>query len=141
MGEKLNGTLIKLLVKRPGEATYTFVGAAQNDSFTIDVDLPDATTKGSAGWAEHIQGLRTASGSISGLHDPTEEFTEVEVFEMIRDRESAVMQYGTLLPGSNYFEFEASISNFTKNSDMEQPVGFDFDYQANGKVELKVAGS
>jgi predicted secreted protein len=138
---KQNGTLVKLLIKRKDESTFTFVGAAQGDSFSISVDLPDATTKGSAGWAEHIQGLRSASGSISGLHDPTESFTEEEVYEMIYNRETAIMQYGTLEAGSKYFEFEASISNFTKNTDAEQPVSFDFDYQVNGKVELKTATS
>jgi hypothetical protein len=138
---KINGTLVRLLIKRAGESTYTVVGAAQSDDFNIDVDLPDATTKGSEGWAEHIQGLRSAGGSISGLHDPEETFTEAEVFEMIDNRESAKMQYGTMQAGSNYFEFDASISNFAKNSDMESPVGFDFSYQANGKVELKVATS
>lgn len=137
----INGTLVRLLVKVDGESEFVAVGAAQNDNFTIDVDLPDATTKGSEGWAKHIQGLRTASGSITGLHDPTEAFTEVEVFGMIANRKGAKIQYGTMEPGSNYFEFDASISNFSKNSDMEQPVGFDFNYQANGEVELKVAGS
>jgi hypothetical protein len=138
---KINGTLVRLLIKRTGENDYTAVGAAQSDNLTIDVDLPDATTKGSEGWAEHIQGLRTASGSITGLHDPEETFTEAEVFAMIEGRESAKIQYGTMEPGSNYFEFDASISNFTKNSEMESPVGFDFSYQANGKVELKTATS
>lgn len=138
---KINGTLVKLMVKRPADTDYVFVGAAQADSFEISIDLPDATTKGSGGWAEHIQGVRSGSGSISGLHDPTEEFTEDEVFAIIENRESVKMQYGTLEPGSKYFEFDASISNFTKNSDMEQPVGFDFDYTINGKPEQKIAGS
>jgi hypothetical protein len=138
---KINGTLVRLLIKRPSDSDFVVVGAAQSDSFEISVDLPDATTKGSAGWAEHIQGLRTASGSITGLHDPEETFTEVEVFGMIDGREQAKIQYGTMVAGSNYFEFDASISNFTKNSDMESPVGFDFSYQVNGKVDLKVATS
>jgi len=130
---------MRLLVRRPGETAFTPVGAAQSDNFSIDVALESATTKGSEGWAEHIQGLRSASGSITGLHDPEENFTEAEVFAMINTRQAAKIQYGTMLPGSQYFEFDASISNFTKNSEMEAPVGFDFSFEVNGKVELKTS--
>jgi len=137
----INGTLVKLLIKRPGDSEFITVGAAQSDSFTIDVDLPDASTKGSAGWDAHIQAMRSGSGSITGLHDPTEEFTEAEVYAMIANRESAKLQIGTMEVGSGYFEFDASISNFTKNSEMESPVGFDFGYKSNGKVDYLTVGS
>lgn len=130
---KQNGTLVLLKIQVDGEPSPVTVGAAISDSFEVSIDLPGATTKNSAGWSEHIQGVRSASGTITGLHDPEETFTEDEVFDMIQNRKSATIQYGTFESGSKYFEFTASISNFSKNSEMEQPVGFDFDYTVNGE--------
>lgn len=137
-----NGTLVSLLVKRAGESEFTRIGAAQNDSMTINVDLPDATTKDSEGWENFIHGLRGAEGTITGLHDPTEQLTEVEIFDIILNREEVVMQYGDLTTqGAHYFEFDAGISGFTKNSDMETPQGYDFSYKVQGKPEIKITAS
>lgn len=41
----------------------------KSTTLNVDVDLPDATNKESAGWAEHINGLRNWSIDFDGLYD------------------------------------------------------------------------
>jgi len=60
---KINGTLY-----------CTYSGSdkllhTDNASLNVDVDLPDVTNKESAGWGEHIQGLRNATIDYSGQYD------------------------------------------------------------------------
>jgi len=60
---KINGTLY-----------CTYSGSdkllhTDNSSLNVDVDLPDVTNKESAGWAEHINGLRNWSIDYSGQYD------------------------------------------------------------------------
>jgi predicted secreted protein len=50
---------------------YTHAGTPlalmTNTTLNINQDLPDATTKDSAGWADHISGLRDWSIDVEGL--------------------------------------------------------------------------
>jgi len=59
----VNGTLI--LLKDNGTAFALSTSCTLN----IDLDLPDASTKSSAGWAEHIKGQKSWSVDLDGLAD------------------------------------------------------------------------
>lgn len=59
----VNGTLI--LLQDDGTAFALTTSATLN----IDADLPDASSKDSAGWAEHILGQRSWSVDLDGLAD------------------------------------------------------------------------
>lgn len=137
---KLNGTKLVLYIK-VGTGDYQALLAATSHNINIDVDLPDATTKGSAGWAEHIEGLRSLDGSVDGLHDPTESFSREEILDLIENRTGCKIKSSTEETGSKYWEFDASLSNFTETADQEQPVTFSCSFRANGKPELKTVTS
>ena len=57
----LNGTLV--LVNAQGSAIASTTDATLN----IEMDTPDASTKGSAGWAESIAGQKSWSIDVDGL--------------------------------------------------------------------------
>lgn len=59
----VNGTLI--LLKDDGTAFAATTSATLN----IEMDLPDSSTKDSAGWAEHIQGQKSWSVDLDGIAD------------------------------------------------------------------------
>ena len=59
----INGTLILLRDNNDPFALST------SCTLNIDMDLPDASHKGSAGWAEHIQGQKSWSVDLDGLAD------------------------------------------------------------------------
>lgn len=62
---KINGTLNAVL------SGANKVLHVTNATLNVNANLPDATTKDSAGWAEHINGLRDWSISIDGKYDTT----------------------------------------------------------------------
>jgi len=57
----INGTLV--LVNADGTAIASTTDATLN----VEMDTPDASTKDSAGWADHIQGQKSWSVDVEGL--------------------------------------------------------------------------
>jgi hypothetical protein len=138
---KLNGTNLLLYIQMEGAGPWIPILAAQNHSISIDVDLPDASTKGSGGFDEHIPGMRSASGDIDILYDPSEEYNKDQIWDMISNRKGAKIRSSTAETGYKFFEFNASLSNFSENADMEQPVSFSCSFKSNGIIEYKTVPS
>jgi predicted secreted protein len=62
----INGTLILFNVDVDGGTPAT-LGATTSATLNIDMDLPDASSKDSAGWADHIQGQKSWSIDVDGI--------------------------------------------------------------------------
>lgn len=62
---KINGTSLKVY------ANGTLIAYQKNCTVSWEQDLPDATTKDSGGWEEHINGMRRASCDFDGLYSTT----------------------------------------------------------------------
>jgi len=59
----INGTLILL------EDNGTAFALTTSATLNVEMDLPDASSKQSSGWANHIQGQRSFSVDLDGLAD------------------------------------------------------------------------
>jgi hypothetical protein len=81
---KLNGTL--LLLYADGQV----IAAQKGCSVSVEQDLPDAASKDSGGWSEHINGLRNASVDFEALMSTTG-INAGELMDYIIDRESLLM--------------------------------------------------
>lgn len=124
---KINGTLYLLTVG--GDA----IGATTNCTLSYNADLPETTTKDSGGWAEHLQGLRSAEGSIEGLYDPTETYGLEEILSAIQNRTDLVCELiASTAAGSLAIEFNASWNNAEITMEMENPVGISASFTVNG---------
>ena len=115
-----------------GTATPGLVGEVQSISVNIDQDTMDATSHGSAGWKENLDGRRSWGASVSGLYVngdtgqttilsllPTGTGTVLGNFEFVCDSTatSSTMSY----TGSGYIKgFKHEMSN-----DNAQTVSFD----------------
>lgn len=134
---KLNGALFIL------HADASAIGSTTSVSLSIDVDLPETTTKGSGGWAEHLigGGTRSASGSVEGFEDPAETYGVDDLYELINSRSDwdAKIIDITAASTNKGFEFSATISSLEITYDNEQPVSLSFDFQANGEVKRVIS--
>jgi len=112
------------------------IGASTNASISLSVDLPDATTKDSGGWAEHIQGLRSWEGSFEGLYDPSETYTIKEIFDLINSRTdwAVVFQHTSATAGTLSFTGTASFSSLELTSEMEASMGWTTSFTGNGAL-------
>lgn len=129
---KINGS--KFILHADGSA----IGSSTSVSFSITNDLPDTTTKGSGGWAEHLAGggLRGASGSVDGFEDPIDAYGLDELFSLLSNRSGfdATIIDVTAASTLKGFSFKATISDLEVTYDLEQAVGLSFSFQANGEV-------
>jgi predicted secreted protein len=107
-------------------------------TITIDVDLPDATTKDSAGWADHIAGVRNWSIDFDGLVDYAASYGVEELFNNLLNRDVLTVKWSSTQSGGTYLTGSASVSNLTQTADMEQPVSYSGTF--TGKGALTVIG-
>ena len=112
----------------------TAIGSTTTASISVEVDLPSTTTKDSGGWAEHLQGLRNASGSFEGLEDPTETMGATELYDLITNRSKFDLLLVTDTAGEDGFSASASISNLEFEYEMEQPVSLSGSFTVDGEL-------
>jgi len=103
-------------------------------TITIDVDLPDATTKDSAGWADHIAGVRNWSIDFDGLVDYASSYGVEELFNNLLNRNELTVKWSSTQAGGTYLTGTASVSNLTQTADMEQPVSYSGTFTGKGAL-------
>jgi predicted secreted protein len=103
-------------------------------TITIDVDLPDATTKDSAGWADHIAGVRNWSIDFDGLVDYASSYGVEELFNNLLNRNVLTVKWSSTQSGGTYLTGTASVSNLTQTADMEQPVSYSGTFTGKGAL-------
>jgi len=108
-----NGTL--MAVTADGDVIAHALSATLN----INQDLPDATTKDSAGWAEHINGLRDWSISVDALQDFLKTFGFEGAFDSVNSRSSLAIVYTTNVSGDIQYTGTANFSGLTNDTPNE----------------------
>jgi TP901-1 family phage major tail protein len=137
---KVNGTKMILYFKISGTYQAMLVSETSH-SININVDLPDATTKGSGGWSENISGLRSWDCSVDGLYDPTGDVSRQEILTLIENRTEVMVKSTSDSAGDTYWEGTCNIASYSETNDMEQPIGFSMALTGTGELELKTVGS
>ena len=126
----INGT--NLVIKVGGVAILK----ATTASLEISVDMPDATTKDSAGWAEFFAGVRSFTLSSDGLIDyATAAAVETdELVAMLIARNTVAVTFATATAGDMLLSGNAYVSSISQTADMESPSGFSVTFQGTGAL-------
>lgn len=126
----INGT--NLTIKVGGVALLK----ATTASLELSVDLPDATTKDSAGWSEFFAGVRGFTLSSDGLVDYTTD-AKVETDELVAlliARSAVAVTFSTATSGDMLLSGNAFITSISQTADMESPAGFSVSFQGTGAL-------
>jgi len=109
---------------------------ATTASLEMSVDMPDATTKDSAGWAEFFAGVRSWTLSSDGLIDyATSASVETdELVAMLIARSTVAVTFGTSTTGDMLLSGNAYVSSISQTADMESPSGFSVSFQGTGAL-------
>lgn len=109
---------------------------ATTASLELSVDMPDATTKDSAGWAEFFAGVRSWTLSSDGLIDyATSANVETdELVAMLIARSTVSVSFGTSTSGDMLLSGNAYVSSISQTADMESPSGFSVSFQGTGAL-------
>jgi predicted secreted protein len=129
-----NGTNLVILVGTE------VVAHAKNCSLSVKANLPDASTKDSAGWAEHISGQMSWSLKTDGLAtvQPTNAAYVVgDIFSALTNRTSVTVKFttysgGAVITGDLYWSGSAFVESLDMTADMEAPVTFSASFTGTG---------
>lgn len=113
----INGTTI--ILKEDTSGTLTAVAMMKDTTLKIDQDLPDSTNKDSAGWAEHIHGVRKWSIDVSGDADFSSTGNVGVLSDMILSRSDVGIEFAPSTTGYTKFTGTASLASFQVGSPSE----------------------
>lgn len=123
-----NGTNLLLKVED------TTVGHTTSCTLTISHDLPEATTKDSAGWQEVISGVRSGEISFEGLVDYSDSANAIELADYIINRTQITAVFGTTESGDSIYTAEGYISSIEQSAEMESPVSYSGSITITGAI-------
>ena len=126
----INGT--NLVIKVGGNP----IMKATTASLELSVDMPDATTKDSQGWAEFFAGVRSFTLSTDGLIDyATASSVQInELVTMLINRTAVAMVFTTGTTGDAQLAGNVYVSSISQTADMESPSGFSVTFQGTGAL-------
>ena len=130
----INGTNLVIKIGTPGSGVP--IMKATTASLELSVDMPDATTKDSQGWAEFFAGVRSFTLSTDGLIDyATSASVETdELVNMLITRSAVGIEFGTSTTGDMKLTGMAYVSSISQTADMESPSGFSVTFQGTGAL-------
>ena len=122
-----NGTDLVLKVINDG-GTLEPLGHSTSCSMTINHDLPESTTKDSAGYQEVISGQRSFEISFDGLVDYTDgsnnKQNHTHLSTQIDNRQNIDFTFGTAVSGDTLISGEGFISSLEISGEMESPTSY-----------------
>ena len=126
----INGT--NLVIKIAGNP----IMKATTASLEMSVDMPDATTKDSAGWAEFFAGVRSWTLSTDGLIDyaSSGSVETDELVQLLIDRQAVAVTFSTSTAGDMLLSGNAFITSISQTADMESPSGYSVSFQGTGTL-------
>jgi predicted secreted protein len=128
----INGTNLTIKVGSPANSLLK----ATTASLELSVDLPEATTKDSAGWSEFFAGVRSWTLSSDGLVDyATGSQVETdELVAMLIARTAVIVEFSTATSGDMKLTGNAFVTSISQTADMESPAGFSVSFQGTGAL-------
>ena len=125
---KFNGTDLLVYVGT------TAIAHSTSATLNIEQDLPDATTKSSGGFADHINGLKNWSIDFDGLVDYAASYGVEELFDNLKNGNNVTVKFSTATGGDSYWTGTASVSSLTMTAEMEAPVSFSGTFVGKGTL-------
>jgi len=121
----INGTDIVVTING------TTIGHSVALVLDLGQDLPDASSRDSLGWAEHIQGLRSASLSIGGLTDYSDSMNFNEFAGFMITRQSIDFRFTS--SGATFYG-EASVEDIEELANFEDVASYNLELKVNSLV-------
>jgi predicted secreted protein len=127
---KLNGTLYAVY-SGSDKILYN-----TNSTLNLEQDLPDVTNKESAGWAEHINGLRNWSIDFEGKYDETGSgITPDEIMAAIIGRSAdTVIQFRHTSSTTTGWTGNGTFKSIKLTADMEGGISYSGSIVGNGAL-------
>ena len=110
----------------------TVIGHSKNTTFSVNTDLPDATTKQSLGWQEVIPGVKSGTLSIECLTNYQDTLTFDDLAEMLITKEKAVFYFKDVVNPKLIVRGEGFISTIDETAEFETATSFNVKINLTG---------
>jgi TP901-1 family phage major tail protein len=128
-----NGTNLLLKVITDG-GTLATVGHTTSCTLSLSNDLPEATTKDSAGYQEVIAGVRSGEISFEGLVAYDDAANAIEMADYLLARQKVDFSFGTAATGDAVYSGEGYFSSVEMSAEMESPVTYSGSISITGAI-------
>ena len=128
-----NGTNLLLKFAADGTAVAA-IGHSTSCSLSLSNDLPEATTKDSAGFQEVIAGVKSGEISFEGLVAYDDANNAIEAADLLLDRTKIDWTFGTDAVGDNIYKGEGFLSSVEMSAEMESPVTYSGSITVTGAI-------
>ena len=127
---KINATDFAIL--KDGE----IIAHSTSATISIALDTPDASTKGSGGYAEVIAGQRSWEGSVEGLVDYTGTFGADGLAVLLNNRTSFTVLFSDNTTLHQTYTGTAYITSYEETGDNEQPLSYSVSFIGTGALTI-----
>ena len=119
------------------------IAATKSFTLTVDVDLPDATTKDDDAWGNSIYGAKSWNVTVDGLYDPSATFGIEEIYDMIDNETTAYLEMAVIdgTGGGLCFAGNANSTGFALTADLNAPVTMSGGFKHAGKLNKGTVAS
>ena len=128
-----NGTNL-ILKFHSTDGSEVAVGHSTSASLSLSADLPDATTKDSAGYNEVIAGTRTGELSFEGLVAYDDSNNAIEASDSLLARTKVYWEFGTSVAGDDVYHGAGYLNAVEMSAEMESPVSYSGSITVTGAI-------
>jgi TP901-1 family phage major tail protein len=128
-----NGTNLLLKFAADGSAAVT-IGHSTSCSLSLSNDLPEATTKDSAGFQEVIAGVKSGEISFEGLVAYDDANNAIQAADLLIARTKIDWSFGTAESGDAVYSGEGFLSSVEMSAEMESPVTYSGSITVTGAI-------
>lgn len=129
---KFNGTLWKIYVKDSGSDVE--IGEVRSNSFNIEGETIDVSTKSSGGWKEYLPGWRSASCDVEGIIDFQKAGAKnaADLYNYLYNRTTLTLVQTTNVTGDQEFELTGYLVSLNITAEAESECSFTGTIQGTG---------
>tara|TARA_B110000483_G_scaffold57008_1_gene71305 strand:+ start:1377 stop:1778 length:402 start_codon:yes stop_codon:yes gene_type:complete len=110
------------------------LGHTTSCNLSLSSDLPEATTKDSAGFSEVITGTKSGEISFDGLVDYTDSSNSVELADFLLAGTALTCVFGTAASGERIYTAEGFLNSIEVSAEMESPVSYSGSITLTGAI-------
>ncbi len=130
-----NGTdLLLKLTDASSIATSTIIGHSTSCSLSLSNDLPEATTKDSAGFQEVIAGVKSGEISFEGLIAYDDDANPIDFANILIARRAVTWTFGTADGADTVYTGSGFLSSVEMSAEMESPATYSGSITINGAI-------
>tara|TARA_R110000822_G_scaffold35258_1_gene99489 strand:+ start:530 stop:946 length:417 start_codon:yes stop_codon:yes gene_type:complete len=128
-----NGTNL-LLKFAAGASSAVAIGHSTSCSLSLSNDLPEATTKDSAGFQEVIAGVKSGEISFEGLVAYDDSNNAIQAADLLIARTKINWTFGTAESGDAVYSGSGFLSSVEMSAEMESPVTYSGSITVTGAI-------